>query len=376
MTSSLTWEQVRAFRLGRQSLTVRRPPSEMLSVAGELCGLHAQLMSSAELTVWARVEDLRPDAVRWALWEERTLVKTWAMRGTLHLLPSSEYWMWQAALSTYGHYLKPSWLKFFGATREDLDRLIEAVGQALDGRLLTRQELADAVAESTGSPDLAAKLLHSWGSMLKPPCFKGKLCFGPSSGQNVRFTSPEWWLGGRADVDPERAVDEVSRRFLASHGPATRDDYGRWWAVSPAQALARIRRLGDEAVEVDVEGTRCWMLAAHLSEAEAATAPGTVNLVPAFDQYVIAATRQAEHLMPGPFKGRIYRPQGWISPVLLVDGRMDGVWSHERKGSRVAVKLEPFVPLTSEAEANAEREASRLAGFLDCDRCEFSVVRD
>jgi hypothetical protein len=53
----------------------------MLEVAAAICGLHAQLMSSAELTLWARVAGLEPDAVQRALWNDRSLVKTWAMRG-------------------------------------------------------------------------------------------------------------------------------------------------------------------------------------------------------------------------------------------------------------------------------------------------------
>ena len=72
----------------------------MLAVASHLCGLHAQVISSAELTVWSRVEDLERGAVQRALWEDRTLVKTWAMRGTLHLLPADELPMWHAALGT------------------------------------------------------------------------------------------------------------------------------------------------------------------------------------------------------------------------------------------------------------------------------------
>ena len=64
------------------------------------------------------------------------------MRGTLHLLPSSEYGLWQSALSTYRHFLKPSWSKAFGLTPDDLDRMNEAIGTALDGRQLTREELA------------------------------------------------------------------------------------------------------------------------------------------------------------------------------------------------------------------------------------------
>jgi len=79
--------------------------------------LHAQLMSSAELTAWARVEGLDRDAIRRALWEERTLVKTWAMRGTLHLLPAHELPLWHAALNTSRRFLRESaWKKYYGIT--------------------------------------------------------------------------------------------------------------------------------------------------------------------------------------------------------------------------------------------------------------------
>src|SRR5579864_1245572 len=124
----LTWRQALAWRIRRHHLDQRAPAGSMLAIASRLCGLHAQVMTSAELTVWARVEDLDRGAVRWALWEDRTLVKTWAMRGTLHLLPANELPLWHAALSTSRRYLKPaSWQKYFGITIEELDRLTEAV---------------------------------------------------------------------------------------------------------------------------------------------------------------------------------------------------------------------------------------------------------
>ena len=75
-----------AWRLRRHHLHEPAPAAAMLEVAAAICGLHAQLMSSAELTLWARVAGLEPDAVQRALWNDRSLVKTWAMRGTLHLL--------------------------------------------------------------------------------------------------------------------------------------------------------------------------------------------------------------------------------------------------------------------------------------------------
>jgi hypothetical protein len=358
------WAQVMAWRLARHHLDERAPAAAMLDVAADIGGLHAQIMSSAELTLWARVDGLQPDTVRRALWEERTLVKTWAMRGTLHLLPAAEYPMWQAARSTTRLWEAASWLRGFGVTREELAQLVDAVGEALDGRILTREELAVEVARLTGSPKLGEKLRESWGAMLKPAAALGRLCFAPSRGQQVRFTRPDRWLAGWHEHDPDEALLKVMRRFLAASGPVTREDVARWWGVpSAAQVQKRIERLGEEVTVVDVDGTSAYLLAADAPGLARAVPSRSVRLLPAFDQYVVTATRQADQLTLGPSKERIYRPQGWLSPVLLVGGRMDGVWRQEAKGRRLRVTIEPFATLPVWARRAAEAEAERLAAW-------------
>ena len=355
-----------AWRLGRHHLDERAPPTAMLDVVAEIAGLHAQVMSSAELTLAARIDGLDPDAVRRALWEERTLIKTWAMRSTLHLLTSAEFPLWQAALSTRRGFESGAWRKAFGVTGEELERLVDAVGEALAGRMLTREELAAKVGELTGSRQLGDKLRESWGAMLKPAASLGRLCFAPNQGQQVRFTRPDTWLGGWRDHDPDDAILEVTRRFLGASGPVTREDFARWWGIpSPAKGRRLIERLGEEVTRVEVEGTKAYALAADLPGLAEAGGAGarSVRLLPAFDQYVITATRQAEHLMPGPFKARIYRPQGWLSPVLLVAGRMDGIWRQESKGKRLLVTIEPLVEPPAWARRAAEAEAERLAAW-------------
>ena len=96
----LTWTQVAAWRAQQHFLGERTPARSALKVVSRLCGLHAQVLSSSELTLWARVEGLKRGAVSRALWKDRTLVKTWAMRGTLHLLPACELNLWHAVLGT------------------------------------------------------------------------------------------------------------------------------------------------------------------------------------------------------------------------------------------------------------------------------------
>jgi hypothetical protein len=359
----LTGAQARSRRLQAHRLDARAPRDALLDVAGTLCGVHAQLQSSAELALWARVEGVEPGDLHRALWEERTLVKTWAIRGTLHLLPAAEFGLWLAALGTYRHYLRPSWFKAFGIGPDELEALIAAISEALRGRELTRNELAVHVARITGSPDLSAKLEDSWGAYLKPAAFRGQLCFAPPAGQNVRFTHPETWVRELGTTGEETALAEVTRRYLHAYGPATREDYGRWWGISPAQALARLRALHD-VTEVDVDGRRGLMLAADAAEAADAQPAGAVRLLPAFDPYVVGSSRDDTDVLASEHKARVHRPQGWISAVLLAEGRIEGVWRHERRGGRVAVEIRPFGAPGDDVRAGAEAEARRLAAFL------------
>ena len=362
----LKWPGVLAWRLRRQYLDQRATRGEALGVVRQICGLHAQVMSSAELTLWARVEDLEPDAVQKALWEERSLVKTWAMRGTLHLLPASELPIWvgaQGVLKPRHH--TPSWLRYFGLTREEAESLIAAIPEALDDRMLTREELAQEVGRLVGSEDLGGKLRQSWGALLKPAAFHGHLLFAPSVGQYARFARPDRWLEEWQPAETEEAAREVTRRYLGAYGPATREEFARWFGTnSPAQAGRLIEGLGEEIVAVEIEGSRAWILGEHLPELEEAEPSGVVRLLPAFDHYVVAAPRDREAVLPEALKSRVYRSQGWLSPVLLVDGRMEGLWRHNRKGGRLIVEIEPFATQPEWVRREAEEEAERLARFL------------
>ena len=341
----------------------------MLDVASRLCGFHAQVLSSAELTAWARVETLDRFAVERALWDERTLVKTWAMRGTLHLLPASELHVWHGALGTSTRYRRPAgWKKYYGITLKQLDQITEAVAAALEGQVLTREELAAEVKRLTRSASFGKKLAaSSWGSLLQPAAFAGRLCFGPSVGQRVRFTHPRSWLCGCADaLDGQAATMDVTRRFLRAYAPATDLDLARWWNGG-GLAIARqwIKALDDEICAVDVEGTPAWMLAQDVREVREFEPGRSVRLLPGFDQYVVAASPHADRLLPAEgLRPRVYRPQGWISPVLLVNGRMEGTWRHQIKGSGVEVVIEPFRPQPQWIRRVAAQEAERLADFL------------
>jgi uncharacterized protein YcaQ len=368
VAGDLSWESVLAWRVERQGIAQRAAAADWLDVVRRVCGLHAQITSSAELTLWARVEGLGRDVVTTALWDERRLVRTWAMRGTLHLLPADELGLWvgaQAALKP--RYESASWRNASGMSSAEAVAVLDAIRDALDGPPLMRDELADAVAARLGDARLGEAVRGSFGSMPKLAAFRGDVCFARPTGQKVRFTRPDLWLGPWEPVTPPRAaLAGVLRRYLAVYGPATREDFARWFGMaSAAQAGREIKALGEEVVEVTVAGAPVgWMLAGDVADAAAARARGTVALLPGFDQYVVGAPRGESAVLAERHRARVYRPQGWLSPVLLVDGRIEGVWRHDHRRRRLSVEIEPFGDPGEAVRGGAEADAARLATYL------------
>jgi hypothetical protein len=357
----LSWDQVLAFRLERQFLSRRAPAANALEVARELCGIRAQLPSTAELALWARVDGLRQGEVKQALEQDRTLVKTW-VRNRLHVVPSDDLALWVAALHPRPEGPGDAWLRLRGATREQYEAIVANVPRALDGRPRTREWLADRLAELAG-PDVREAVLFSWGGVLKQSARFGDLCFGPPRGRTITFVRPDRWLRRTLRADPEQAGRELVRRFLAAYGPASAVDFGRW-IEEPTKARALLRASADQLAEVDIDGRRALALTGDLPALAASRRPRGVRLLPAFDQYV-TGTQPREAFVPSDSIRRVFSQQGWVAPVLLVDGRAAGVWSHERIADAIRVRVEPFHPLRPKVRAELAQEVERLAAFLD-----------
>src|SRR2546426_10217783 len=152
--SSATWAEVRARRLARSSLTDRVTSERLVDVARQLGGVHAQVQVSAELQLGARLDGIKQADVREALWSRRSLVKAWTLRGTLHLHPADELPLWYAARRAVGAssddpegleaWRDPHGVLHAALGADDVKATRAAVWDALDGRCLRRDELAEA----------------------------------------------------------------------------------------------------------------------------------------------------------------------------------------------------------------------------------------
>ncbi|GAA0514100.1 hypothetical protein Ade02nite_49280 [Paractinoplanes deccanensis] len=342
-----------AWRLRRHGLAPRPAGGSPAAVAERLCGLHAQVMSSADLSLLARLGDHHPGALPQALWHDRTLVKLWAARGTLHLLPAASLPTWLGALGTLR--------KFGNNGHPDTERICEAVATALHHRVLTRRELSAEVGRLTGSPRLGSWVASSWGSDLKAASFRGLLCFTDSG-----FTSPEHWLGPHARPAPApKSLRSVVRLFLRSYGPTIPGQLTRWWLGPPRDRLGRslLATVEEETTPVRFAGHEAVVLTADLAELTEADEPSSCRLLPAFDPWVLGMPR-AEPFIDPRHLPQVFRPAGRIAPVLLTDGRVTGTWTHHVTSRRTTVELAPFASVSAAVRRAMTTEAERLAAHL------------
>jgi hypothetical protein len=366
VAAELSWSDVHAFRLERHHLVTRAPKSQMDRVVGDIGGAQAQVMSFAELQIAVRVE-CTPDDIRDALWKRKTLVKTWLMRGTLHLARSSDLPIYAGALSAYTLRNVNAWLKYLKLTGPQMNNLFDRIGGTLDGTPITREELIAVVGRGQ-TPHVRQILKSGWGGLLKPAARKGWLCFGPNRGQSVTFVRPEKWLNKWHELEPEAANAELARRYLRAYGPATRKDYSRWMGMFPGADRAAWAAIDAELLNVSVEGQVAQLLASDLESRRSSAGRESVQLLPGFDPYLMGhATR--DHLFDPVHRWKVSRVAGWISPVVLVGGRVVGVWTHAVNKGKLTIEITPFAPLKrrvmKEAGARVEIIATALGARLD-----------
>jgi hypothetical protein len=368
----IAWPQVHAFRLHRHHLDGRAPKKELANVVGDIGGVQAQVMSTAELQVAVRV-DCKVEDVRRALWEERSLVKTWLMRGTLHLARSDDLPLYIGAMSAlWRSQMRPSWLKYMQTTEAEFWKIVDQVGAALDGTPLTREELIAIVGK--GKSEHVRQLLGSgWGGMLKPAARGGLLCFGPNRGQSVTFVRPEKWLPSWRPVAQDKALARMARRYLSAYGPATKTDFARWWGAWPGVGNAAWSALKDELVSVSVDGASMHILEQDVESLRSASIEAPVQLLPGFDTYLMGHARR-DHLVDRAFASRVSRTAGWISACVLLNGEVIATWTHVLKNRTLQITVTPFRRMAASVSREVRNRARTLGDALSADKTDVKFA--
>jgi hypothetical protein len=372
MTVRVSWQQALAWRMRRHLLDPvgRRSVPD---VVDRLCGVQAQVASSAELAIRVRRETSRRGEVDRALREGR-LLKTWAMRGTLHLLTPEEAGTFLSLVASGRSWERPSWQRYFGMTPKQLEVLRKAVRTALENGPRTREELAAAVGAQRGIRHLGDGLRSSWGTLLKPLAWQGDLCCGPTRGNRVTYVRPEdassRWSGL---PEPGEAAPVAITAYFRAYGPTSIDAFGNWLAggwFGKRQLRAWFADVEPTLAEVDVEGDRAYVLAEDVEELRSTEPTTALRLLPGFDQFVLGPGTGDGHVVPVSRRAAVSRQAGWISPVVLVGGAVCGTWEVDRDDVRVAWFADAGRPPRRALRA----EVARLSAILGRDLTPVATV--
>jgi hypothetical protein len=264
-----------------------------------------------------------------------------------------------------------AWLRYVQLNEPEFVALVEAISEALDGQVLTREELIDRVAR--GRPEhIRAVMRSGWGMIFKPVARRGLLCFGPSRGQSVTFVRPQQWLDAWREVDPDEALLEVVRRYLRTYGPATKSDFARWWGQWSGVGKAAWIALAGELTPVSIEGRRADVLSADVQGIARHPPEESVQLLPPFDPYLMGHSSR-DHIVEAANLSKVSRTAGWISAVVLVDGRVAGTWTHVAARETLRITVEPFRRLSAKTVAEVRRRGESLAGALGLAKAEVRI---
>jgi winged helix DNA-binding protein len=331
-------------------------------VTATMCGAHAQVLGAAEFSIGRRIVGATRADLQRALWEDRTLVKTFGPRGTVHLLPTADLPMWTGALSALPASvpMHPDPVRF---TPQQADEVIGAIGDSLSDTEMTVDELTEAIVDRTGpwagerTMDAFQDKWPRWRQLTSTAAHHGVLCFGPNRGRNVTYTNPHRWLPGFHPQVGEVALRTLVKRYLHAYGPATPQHFAKWLNIPPRSAVDLFDKLSSDLEQVDMAGDTAWVIAGDTRIPEQ-THRG-ITLLPYFDAYVVAA-QPRDLLYPGAAATRALTPSGQAGnyPVLLLDGVVGGVWHQKRSGRKLAITVEPLRKLTATHGGNSMPRSS------------------
>jgi Winged helix DNA-binding domain len=339
---------VQAQRFAAQLLS-GEPARSPVAVTERLLAIQAQDPRGARLAVRARSTGLTAADVDCALTRDRSLVITWLNRGTLHLVRTEDYWWLHQLLARPQHQASCQRnLTRLGVPASDADKGVVVAEHALVGNgPLTRAELADRIG-AAGLPRDGGVALN----VLTLASLRGIAVRGPMIGAQQAYVSTQDWLGPppRA-VEPDVALAELARRYLAGHGPATDRDLAKWSGLSLGQARRGLHAI---AAELRERSDDLAELAAAPQHALSIPPP---RLLGAFDE-VLMGWESREPVLCS--YGGIVTVNGLFRPFVLVDGQAAGVWTY----SAGEVKLDRFAALPADAEAALAAESRDVQRFL------------
>jgi len=287
---------------------------------------------------------------------ERTIVRTWPLRGTLHFVAAEDArWMLDLCgprtLARNTARLK----REFGIDSRVVASSRKALSDALrGGNCLSRPEVYRRF-EAAGIATKASRGLH----LLWWLAHEGLICVGPRAGKQQTFVLMDEWLPAATPRSREESLAELARRYFTSHGPATVRDFAWWSGLTATEAASALEMVARELMTETIEDQTYW----QAPIAATTRAARSCHLLPAYDEYTVAYQDRSA-IMTSRVAARADSGHGIFYPPIVIDGQVAGTWSRVLKKDAVAITCRLFAPLDRRQQQALAAAAQRYAKFL------------
>jgi hypothetical protein len=345
-----TRRELTALRLGAQHIAESAPAAPAETVRWMLA-MQAQDLPGALWSVGLRSPGSTEASVRAAL-AAGEIVRSWPMRGTLHLVaPEDLGWMLELTRPRQATWAATR-RRDLGITDEELARATQTARDRLAGGVPVRRDVLLSEFEAAGIPTQDQRGYH----LLWNLAHDGVTVFGPLDGAHPTFVLFEEWITHHRTLETDEALGEFATRYVRSHGPATDRDFAWWSSLSLTQARRALDIAG--VAHIEREGVR-YSLAEETTPARA-----TIFALPGFDEFVLGYQDRAAPLTPEHFARIVPGGNGVFRPTIVDAGLVTGTWRRVETAKAVRVEAEPFGVWSGRAATGFARAASRFARFL------------
>ncbi|HYO88212.1 MAG TPA: winged helix DNA-binding domain-containing protein [Candidatus Limnocylindrales bacterium] len=341
-----------AYQRLRQQGLVESPYQSPADAVSWLGAVQAQEYPASLWSLGLRLRATNAQVVEAAL-HDHSMLRTWAMRGTLHYLSAYDAgWI----LRLVGPDIIKGSARRYRQLELDEHTLARSTAQITnalnDSEMLTRHELFSLL-DRAGLATTGQRGVY----MLQRASLEGRIAQGVQKGRDPTFYAFTPTLPQNPRFSRETALVELALRYFTSRGPATLDDF-RWWSgLRAAEARAALDGAQKQLVQESVDGRSYYWLA-HDSRPPAQPAP-VAHLLPAYDEYLIGYKDRSASVEPA-HASRVQMANG-LGATVIVNGQVIGTWRRKVCKSAIVIDAAPFSPW-SEADVTLISQATERYG--------------
>jgi hypothetical protein len=347
-------------RLVSQRIVARARGEQPADVVRRLGAMQAQDYGQSLWAIGSRLRAGTAEGVERAI-EQRQIVRTWLMRGTIHFAPPEDVRWLLALVVPRLEAAEARRCEQLGLTEAQFERCAELLSAELSGdRRLTRPEVMR-LFEQDGIETSGQRGYHILVRLAK----RELICLGPLEGRQQTFVLLDEWapLASSRELARDEALALLASRFASGRGPVTEQDFARWAGIPLGDSRQGLRDAAGLAVR-SFGGVEYWLDAERADGAAPAAGRGRTYLLAGFDEYFLGYKDRDAVIDPAQAGKIAPGANGIFRPMIVTGGQIAGTWERSLRRRELTVTLHPFTSGRRDLAEAAQPDAARLCSFL------------